>query len=174
MLDELFVRVNTLLSELRTVELGFSLGDNVVFPAQPARKVEEVLKELGVHHLPDIYEFYCLCDGISWPDIHNGYFIKPVDTLVESHPESEPIAICGHYSESVLTIGSSGGGDLFVLGRESRDVLLLPPGLLISGLYTDTDRRIRKCASNYGDFFRACANDLAAFIRGTPGYVFLT
>lgn len=174
MIQDTLVQGNMLLAELRSLDLGYPLGENIiVLPAQPTENVEKVLRELDVLHFSAVSDFYRLCDGISWPDVHNGYFIKPLEKLIESNPDSEPNRTVGSRSEPVLTVGSTGGGDLFVLGKSSQQILLLPPDWLVSGVYRDTNHGIRTLASGFTEFFAACVDDLAAFVHDTPGYVFL-
>jgi hypothetical protein len=163
---------NELLNELSRIDFGYPLGANVVPPQQKPSAVAQILGQLGLDPWPEIREFYCLCDGISWPDVHVGYFMKPLARLAEVKPDSEPRRIVGTFSDEVVTIGSTSGGGLFVLARTAGQIFHLPPGALHSGVYED-ERLIKQIASDFSEFLEALLKDLAAFVTGTPAHRFM-
>ena len=127
---------------LGELDLGHPLGSNEVFSPQSLECVEETLASVGMRLDPQLTIFYSKCDGLSWPDVHVGYFIQPLRRLSESHGSSMPTAIRGPIAGKVLTFGSTGGGDLFAIRMSNKDVIFLPPGPVHDGIYDDIDSRV--------------------------------
>jgi hypothetical protein len=172
LLNQIFLKIELLLKEVKSVDIGFPIGENVIRPPRSRSEVDGTLRNLGVIDYAYLFDFYCRCDGLSWPDVHNGYFVDSVRNLGRSDPDSDPDRIEGIGAENVLAIGSSGGGELFVLGKQSQRILLLPPGLLVSGVYHNRDGQARGIASNIAEMLQLFANDLEAFVKNTPGYAY--
>jgi hypothetical protein len=161
------------LGELRNIDLGYPLGSNVVLPPQEPSFVQAALLEVGLERFPDVAAFYSQCDGISWPDVHVGYFLKPIDRVVDFNPESEPRLVTGAFSDNVITLGSTGGGGLFVLRLVSGGVLYLPPGRLHAGVYDGAAAEVREVSAGFSQFLKVLLEDLVAFVRDSSGHQFI-
>jgi len=165
--------VNQLVSRLYEIDFGFPLGENKVAPPQLSRIVEEVFDHPSLRPFGVLWDYYAHCDGFSLPDVHVGYFIKPVSKLIVVDPESEPTEILGPFAGKVLVIGSTGGGGLFAIRSNVLDVLYLPPGPLHSGVYDGTQTSARVLASDFTSFLDTVKEDLRAFVEDTPKHRFI-
>ncbi|MDR3620843.1 MAG: hypothetical protein P4L85_15940 [Paludisphaera borealis] len=84
-------RLTAILDELAGIDLGYPMGENTISP--PKSGAVALLAEAGLSAISGLNELYSACDGISMPDIHNGYFIKPLQRVLEYDPASEPRTI---------------------------------------------------------------------------------
>lgn len=166
--------INESLVTLQSIDFGYPIGPNVLRAPENTDVVTDALERAGVRNNALIREFYTLCDGISWPDVHVGYFINPIRRLVEQRPESDPIKVSGAHPCTVLPIGSTGGGELFVIARESGHILLLPLGPIRDGIYENADGRARVIAADFSAFLTRLLADLQAFISGEVDHIYAT
>jgi hypothetical protein len=166
-------RLQYLLNQLDTIDLGYPVGENEVSQPLDNITVEERLRHAGAAEFDELREFYAHFDGLSLPDIHIGYFIKSVTQLGDLNLSSEPVRINGEYSDDILPFGSTGGGGLFVLRKATRDVLHLRPGLLEDGLYDATRGRADLIADSFFEFLDFLLADVQAFIENQTGHRFL-
>jgi hypothetical protein len=157
---------------LATFDFGYPLGENTVFPPKPA--AAEALAEAGLDRISGLSDLYSACDGISMPDVHNGYFIKPLRKVLGYDLTSEPKTVLLDNEIPVLSIGSTGGGSLFVVDREGGRVLLLPPGSLRDGRYDGRHTKVEVVAQNIPLFLDRLIDDAAAFVRDEHGHQYLT
>lgn len=168
--DEKLARLALILDELTDIDLGYPQHGNTVAP--PTDGAAALLAEAGLSGIEGLVELYSACDGVSMPDVHNGYFIHPLRRpLNVGDPNSEPRAVLAGDEIPVLLIGSTGGGDLFVVERQSGRVLVLPPGLINDGRYEG--RRIRVVADTIIKFLDILISDAEAFVRGDRGHWYL-
>ena len=58
-----------------------------------------------------VVEFFDVVEEVSLPDVWNGYFLGPVDRVIDAYVDASPrfITVDGEVLE-VLTVGSDGGG----------------------------------------------------------------
>lgn len=167
-------QLRMILGELADIDLGYPLGENTVRQAAPAATVAAQLNESGLADLQYLREFYCECDGLSMPDVHVGYFVKPLQRVVAFDPSSEPHTVVSTtQSLSVLPIGSTGGGKLFVIDRSNGSVLCLPPGPLHEGQYDGRGVDVTSVANTLPDFLEALIADVEAFIKDEQGYEYI-
>jgi hypothetical protein len=158
-------RVQGLLDELKGIDFGYPLGVNSILAPPTPGALDERLVSAGLESIGPVREFYSCCDGISLPDVHIGYFIKPSAKLPASRPDSEPNTITGPIAGKVVTIGSTGGGDLFALRLPESDVLYLPPGPLRDGTYDDSGANVRRLAPDFCAFLELLLGDIEAFVK---------
>lgn len=165
--------VNRLLAELPNIDFGYPLGVNRLLPPRKQSDVELALRRAGLFEVDSVREFYLNCDGLSLPDIHVGYFIKSADSLPDSAPESEPNTLLGRFAGSAMTLGSTGGGELFVIQPPSNRILLLPLGPLHCGVYDGNETGVRQIAVTFERFLGLLLEDIRAFVEDHPNHTFI-
>lgn len=98
-------KLSAVLTEVLSQDFGYPVTGELFAPAS-----SDQITRLQNHAFPDDYvEFSRHCAGISAPDIHNGYFLHPVTTVLDWADDNS----C---ADNML-IGSTGGGDQFLLNR---------------------------------------------------------
>lgn len=157
-----------LLAEMKTIDFGYPLGDNVVASPQDPVIVKERLAAIGGDAVAAFQSFYACCDGLSLPDVRNGYFIQSIAKLGVSRPDSDPNEVIGEFAGAVLAFGSMGNGGLFVVRRIESDVLYLPPGPLHDGVYDGRQTQVKRLAPDLNTFLGLLLDDVKAFVRDTP------
>jgi hypothetical protein len=157
-------RLRGLLRNLSQMDFGYPIGEQVVRPPQSAEVVRSALSSAGLAGASSLADFYAACDGMSLPDVHVGYFIKPVMRLVAFDPASEPHTVKLQGDSAVVPIGSTGGGSLFVMDRQTGGILLLKPGSLHDGVYHGTPSSVVMVASDMGNLFDIVIADVDAFV----------
>lgn len=163
-----FQQAQQFLEELKGIDFGYPLGTNTFLAPQPSRMVEETLAAVGLRSDAPFVEFYSRCDGLSLPDVHVGYFIKPLAKLLADRPDSEPSELIGPFAGKVLSLGSTGGGGLFVLHFPEKDVLYLPPGPLHNGVYDGSEGHVKRLAPDFPSFLSLLLADIEAFVKDKP------
>jgi hypothetical protein len=165
--------LKSLLEQLRQMDFGYPLGANVIRSPQSISLVDECLESVELHEHGSIHDFYSACDGISLPDVHVGYFVKPVAELPRVRLQSEPIEVVGETSGRIVVFGSTGGGGLFALRRGLWDVLYLAPGRMESGTYFSAEGQVGIVASDFLGFLVRLLDDVKAFVTGERNHVFI-
>lgn len=166
-------QINADLLRLRTIDLGYPQGENKILVPTAADVIETSLMNADLLHHQDIRTFFNACNGMSLPDVYVGYFLNKVESLAPKGKPYEVLEVLGSFAGGVVVLGSSGGGDLFVLRRNDNDVLLLPPGLVSNGAYDNTDARGSQLATGFGSFLQRLAEDVRAFVNNKPGHRFM-
>ena len=161
------------LSRLDVLHLGFPVGANEILAIQPSIVVEHGLTVAQANDLEELEAFYAICDGVSLPDVHIGYFIKSITKLGIVDPFSEPVEITGDFAGKVLSFGSTGGGGLFVLRRKTGDVLHLAPGPLNDGVYDGTRGKLKRISGSFFGFLDILSADLQAFVENHTEHRFM-
>ncbi|HEX4614157.1 MAG TPA: hypothetical protein VH092_38595 [Urbifossiella sp.] len=165
-------RLDSILRELAEIDFGYPLGENTIAP--PLSGAAVALSEAGLSRVGGLSDLYSACDGISMPDVHSGYFIKPLRKVLKYDISSEPRAVLLESESPVLPLGSTGGGSLFVVEQDGGRVLLLPPGPLHEGLYDGRHTNARVVAEDIPHFLGKVIDDAAAFVRDERGHRYLT
>lgn len=168
---EKLLRLATILDELAAIDLGYPQGENTILP--PSAGAVALLAEAGLAGIEGLTDLYTACNGVSMPDVHNGYFIKPLRRVLKCAPSSEPSTILLEDAIAVLPLGSTGGGSLFVAEREGGRVLHLPPGPLHEGRYDGRHINVRVVAESIPSFLDLLINDAEAFVHGDQGHRYL-
>ncbi|WZO98751.1 hypothetical protein EP7_000339 [Isosphaeraceae bacterium EP7] len=164
-------RLATILDELATIDFGYPLGENTISPPRPGTIA--LLAEAGLSGVGGLADLYSACDGISMPDVHTGYFIKPLPGVLNYDPSSEPLAILLEAEIPVVPLGSTGGGGLFMAERQGGRVLHLPPGPLHSGCYDGRQANVRVVAEDIYHFLDLVIDDAEAFVRDDQRHRYL-
>jgi len=162
-----------LLRELARLDLGYPIGVNLVRPAALPDAVTLSLSQVSECAVKWLEPLYLKCNGLSFPDVHIGYFIKTMQKIALFDRSSEPDTVLLDRRIGVLPFGSTGGGDLFVVDCESGGILLLPPGPLKAGLYDARKANVRKIAGSISEFMELLLNDLMAFVNGDVNHIYI-
>jgi hypothetical protein len=159
-------QVTEVLVELASQHSDYPLGTNE-------------LRKAASHHvdLPQkLQSLYEVCDGISLPDVYNGYFIDSAQRVASASNRGEPILVEGSQSIPIHVFGSDGGGGRFVLGTVDGAVYYLPSsGAVNNSTYIeDSVVTIRRVAGSVIEFLWRLNDDIKAFVYGHEGHVYLT
>lgn len=162
------------LQELAQADLAYPPGNNTVHPPVTVERLSVVASSL--HLRQEVVGLYQVCDGLSLPDVHNGYFIHPIDQIQRSSQSGGPMAIDGGpYRGPIVVFGSHGGGGLFAIRAAEGDVLLLEGGAVRHSVYEDDGgRRVVKVADSFEGFLIRLLDDTAAFIEDRRGYRYMS
>jgi hypothetical protein len=153
------------------IDFGYPLGENIIRSAE-GRKYS--ISELGTSCAKWLVPLYSVCDGLSFPDVHVGYFIKPLERVLSFDRSSEPDRVILDREIAVVPIGSTGGGALFVVDCEHGSVLLLPPGPLHDGRYDGTRAMIKVVAESVPRFLEALLDDVRAFVKNKIAHAYIS
>ncbi len=156
-------RIKAKLPDLYAIDFGYPLGDNLVRDAnRPNGLPETFVSKRGANWLASLY---LACDGLSLPDVHSGYFLKPLDRVLSFDLSSEPDTVVGEQELAVLPFGSTGDGSLFVVDCDRGRVLLLSPGPMREGRYDGLKGKVKEVAATVPQFVERLCCDLQAFIN---------
>lgn len=158
-------RIEELLSDLSEINFGYPLGVNELHAPQSPQKVRIALESVGLTQHADLFQFYSVCDGLSWPDVENGYFIDRVASLTRSRTKEFAIhRISGKQDYDVVPFGSLGGGEQFVIRQENGNTLFLPAGHVEAGVYHNTDDRVMLISTDFSQFATQLLETLETFV----------
>ncbi len=161
-----------LLKKLYEYDHGYPLDENIIESPDPVSRISD--KSIGDNRsLPQVKEFYSLCDGIDWPNVYNGHYIIKKKELGEVKDDTEPTFIEGVNSGEVLFFGSSGGGDLFVIIKKTGQVAILPYGGIEQNVYDNSDGHVRVVADDFYGFLTLLLEDLRAYVNEEQGHTYL-
>ncbi|MCA9095253.1 MAG: hypothetical protein KDA68_17320 [Planctomycetaceae bacterium] len=163
--QETIDQIKRKLSDLYLIDFGYPLGDNIVRDASyPNGLPDAFTSKRGTIWLTSLYS---ACDGLSLPDVHNGYFLKPLVKVASIDRSSEPDTIAGNEEEiEVLPFGSTGNGSLFVVDCQRGAVLLLSPGHMSGGRYDGERGKVTEVAATVPQFLERLFRDVHSFING--------
>lgn len=165
-------RLQNALGKLRRIDFGYPLGENVIRPLPSGRDARSILEEENIHS-PDLASFYGSCDGVSLPDVQNGYFLMSLLELVDGLREKEPRTVVGRVSGSMVVFGWTGGGQRFALMLEGGSIWWLGNGLVEDRVFYSEEGNARKIASDLPGFLLRLAEDAEAFVADEQGHSFI-
>jgi hypothetical protein len=118
---------------------------------------------------------YSVTDGISLPDVHNGYFIDGAERLVARGQDGEPFRVSGTDPMDVKMFGSDGGGGRFVLRIDDGSVWYLPDwGGVHDGVYqADEHTRPLRLTDSLNEFLWRLLGDVEAYLKADTRHRFL-
>ena len=125
--------------------------------------------------LPDeLRAFYLNCGGLRMADVHNGYFLMELTTIMDASKLELPTKVSGMYNEAVIPIGSDGGGNLFVLrvGQE-KDVLFLQEVGVEDSTADIDDKNCWIVAKSFNGFLERLLLEARAFLRNDSTWKYL-
>jgi hypothetical protein len=166
-------RMEALIAELEQIDLGYPLGRNEVH----APSSEEVRARLagasGLPPLSPLLRLFDRCNGVSLPDVHNGYFIHSAELILRGINHGEPRSLSGSEAGSILVFGSDGGGNRFALRGADEIVLQLGEGAVIDGVFDGEGGAVRRIAEDLEAFLERLEADTEAFVRGDCDWVYM-
>lgn len=168
------VRMEAALAQLRTIDLGYPQGENVVQVGAEPNAVAEMAAGAGIPLLSPLVHFYRHCGGVSLPDVHVGYFVHPPELVVRGRQQGEPQRLTGTYDRAVIVFGSDGGGGRFVIGTDGDgEVLYLGEGRVEDAVYDGWNGDVRVLSESLNGFLDRLLADVEAFICPCPGWRYL-
>jgi len=162
--DEWLVAVREDLALLPTLDLGRRMGVNKVM--EPSSS--------DLHRVPvPLWDMYRAFDGLSLPDVYNGYFIDSAARVVSAAERGMPIKVVGVSELSIHVFGSDGGDGLFALGLADSAVYYLPSwGGYHDGVFVEDElTRVRRVADSVQGFLWRLQGEIRAFVQGDVGHV---
>lgn len=160
-----------LLSQLRAIDFGYPLGENVVREAVLGTSFADESR-LSATSLDELRKFYEVCDGVSWPDVQNGYFLKQRKDIGQTKDQYDPIRVTGTDDYQITVVGSSGTGTLFAINGAG-NVLSVPSGKIEQNAYFDTTGKIQVVAESFSKFAEILLVDLKAFVEDKPEHAYV-
>lgn len=168
---EAIAQIKVKLPDLYAIDFGYPLGDNLVRdPNRPNGLPDAFVLKRGTEWLAPLY---LVCDGLSFPDVHSGYFLKPLDKVLSFDLSSEPDTVVGEQELAVLPFGSTGDGSLFVVDCDRGRVLLLSPGPMREGRYDGLNGKVKEIAATVPEFVERLCCDLQAFINNDQNHSYI-
>jgi hypothetical protein len=126
--------------------------------------------------LSQLDEFYSVCNGFTWSNIFNGYFLMASSELgmvADRYTPTKLKSADGSYSD-VFMIGSKGGGEMFVVKIETGEIMMLPGSRFESeNVYDDWNDRTVCVASDFNSFLDVLLSDLTAYVKGDLDHQFV-
>lgn len=154
--------------------LGYPPGTNEVYTASMSKdQVSDVLEATDCPSGERLLGLYAEFDGLSWPDVQNGYYLRRIGSLIAGNGRRYPRIIdAGSRQHYVLTIGSSGGGDYVALDCSNGQILICGDGTM-EGHALVSPRRCEVVAGNVEELLDRMYSDLQAFASSTPKHKWL-
>lgn len=101
----------------------------------------------------ELASFYYEVSEVDLPDLGPGYFIHPVDAVVEgARNGNQPTRLAGAAEGSIVVFGSDGGGLLFALHTPEGPVVRLSGGAFVGDTYDVDDSGYVVVASKFSEF----------------------
>ncbi len=122
---------------------------------------------LNAKSIDELRSFYEVCDGVSWPDVQDGYFLNQREDIGQTKDEYDPVRVSGPTEYDITVIGSSGSGTLFAIDDDG-NVLSIPSGKIEQNTYFDTTGNIQVVANAFSDFAEILLVDLEVFVEDKP------
>lgn len=158
-------KLRAALAELAQQDFGYPIDENEVrAPASSPADLPEALRSL-----------YSVCDGLSCPDVHVGYFLHPASWVVTAARRGEPTRVDGPQPFAIHVFGSDGGGSRFALRLDDGAVYFLPSsGAVHDGAWLEERVVVpEKLADTVAEFLWRLEADVQAFLRGAEDHAFM-
>jgi hypothetical protein len=140
---------------------GYQPDSNVILSAHESGGVELAMALAGRTSVPSaVIAFFDSVAEVSLPDVWNGYFLGPAESVVAAHMAQEPRWVhTGSDVVEVLVVGSDGGGALYcVSAAEPAPVFRLVEPSIVDGIATAPSvGMVRQVASDFSAFVDALA-----------------
>jgi hypothetical protein len=167
------VELQHLLNELENIDFGHALDENWIKPPASDNSAEIESAVATIANNKQLEAFYRECNGISMPDVWNGYFIHELEHLKNREAKGEPTSIEGKLQRDIAVFGSDGGGGMFAIRLAESDILYLPNGEIRNSVYLDTANSATRLANDFEGFLARLLADVDAFVHDTPDHVFM-
>jgi len=158
--------VRATLLEMASQDFGYPIDIN---------EVVERASELPAGVPPALEPLYAVFDGLSLPDVHNGYFIVRASRLVSATKRGEPTRLEGEPPRRIHVFGYDGGGSRFALDLDDETIYYLhSSGGIEDGVFlADDSEPVSPVAGNVMEFLDRLKADIEAFVRGEQKYPYM-
>jgi len=166
----------SILTELRQIDFGYPLGENVIRPPSPSLEPERVRSGLPPHIRHQLIKFYKCSDGLSWPDVRNGLFIESFDRLVTAGERGEPDELFVRGSterRGIIVFGTDGGGGRFCIDQTTGRILHVAGGEVLEKRLEVDSGQVSGVADDFVGFLVRLQGDLRAFVEDDREHQFL-
>lgn len=174
MMENNFIKLQLLIQKIKEINLGYPLGSNELYLPSNDHNQIFFFTEIDLNIQQQLIRMYTQCDGMSLPDVHNGYFVNRLSKIFSTIKSSSFIHIEANNPVVVLPFGSTGGGDLFVMNISNSKILLLRPAMLNSNRYLSELGSVQEIAINLNDFIRRLLIDVQAFVENKISHKYMT
>ncbi|HEX5222872.1 MAG TPA: SMI1/KNR4 family protein [Verrucomicrobiae bacterium] len=165
-----------LLADLRQIDIGYPLGDNVIHSPAAPRNLESLTAGMPTGVRQQLKEFYGQCSGLSWPDVGNGLFIESSDRLLTNQERDEPNELLVRGSSKtakILVLGTDGGGGRFCIDRVTGKIIHVVTGTLSANRLEAESNQVSIVAEDLNGFLSRLQADLRAFINDDREHQYL-
>lgn len=166
------------LAELEKLGRSLTKDGNIIYPPPPSQLLADFisrLNSLGIDISSQIASFYKECNGIYLTDVHNGYFIWPIDIILRNLDTIGPTKISGPKACSILVFGDDGGGQRFALRTgKSETVLFLPEGAVIDFVFDGESTDVKQLSKDFYGFLKRLQADMKADIDNNESWEYMT
>ncbi|WP_155357825.1 hypothetical protein [Acrocarpospora macrocephala] len=143
----------------------FEAGDHSVGPPSSAAELAALHERMP--WVPDeLFALYRFVGPLSLPDITNGYFLHPPDSVIGNTYHGRADRIGEPFAEDVAVVvfGSNGGGDLYALATTvGGPVYRLQEAVYEVGIYHGTERSITVVGEDLRNFLEEFLAAVEAF-----------
>ncbi|MCA0456353.1 MAG: SMI1/KNR4 family protein [Chloroflexi bacterium] len=158
------------IAKLSKIDFGYPHSINKIDP--PDLIGLELLHQ-SVNIPAQLETFYRECGGVKLNDIWNGYLIYSPQSILKSIEIGEPIKVVGSINSDVVPFGSDIGGHRIVIKSGStNEVLYLPHGDLVNGIYEETTR-VKIISPDFFGFLERLLGDTKAYVRGDEKWSYM-
>lgn len=147
---------------------------NMIFPPLEENMRIKLINEIGINKINGIDVFYRYCDGVSLPDICNGYFIHGLKLIAHGIQNDQPLWISDPWNCPIVVIGSVGDGGLFAIDKNRfGKVFFLPESRIVNQIYEARSVVVKILAYSYYDFLSKFEKDMKAYVHRTPDWQYM-
>ncbi len=159
------VHLQSLIEKLETLDLGYPLGNHRIYPPADRATLQRLIQRVGLFPASPLIALYTYCDGINLPDVHNGYFIHGVASLLNGLERGEPTRLASNPTHPIIAFGSDGGGGRFATrADEAAEILFLPSGAVHNATFDDKTTPTKVLSPDFTDFLSRLESDITAFL----------
>ncbi len=169
-----FGAIQEQLSKLRQIDLGFPQGENVLRKGATPEAIASLLERSELRPTSQLVRFLQHCDGLSFPDVHVGYFIHEAGKIALGATSGEPREVRDDRRRKIVVFGSDGGGGRLAIESDlGEQVLYLPAGAVHEGVFDGINAPVRELAADFSGFLQRLLADLTAFVEDRPGWRYM-
>lgn len=159
--------VRAMLAEMALQDFGYPIGVN---------QVNERAPELPVEVPPALRPLYSVFDGLSLPDVWNGYFIDQSERFASGVDHDDPTQLKGEPTRRICVFGSNGGGGRFALDLDDETIYYLPSsGAVYEDRVFQADRLepVVRLAGSVMEFLDRLKADIEAFVHSKENHTYM-
>ncbi|WTW93716.1 SMI1/KNR4 family protein [Streptomycetaceae bacterium NBC_01309] len=97
---------------------GFEPGDNYVRLVD--RQARPSIVQAGAPLPESLAEFYGVVAEVGLPDVHYGFFVESVESVLAGAGTVHPAKAVGAVEGDIVVFGTNGGGDLIAMTTDER------------------------------------------------------